>query len=144
MHACKGCQSCTFSTHGFSHLLEGYQTLCKRGMCRVLPKCGQFVPVLMQVRASGTYECPVFQHGFLKNAASHGYNGFIRLMLTSTATQQLMIHGHVMASFGESDRQRFFQWVAIVNFGYGHMVGCGFHTINIDTRSKGKCTIVYP
>ena len=44
------------------------------------------MPVLRKVRVLGISEFPVFQYGFLENAASHGYDGFISIiMLTSTS-----------------------------------------------------------
>ena len=80
----------------------GYQTLRSLGACRMLPKCGQLVPVLRQVRAWGTSECPVFQHGFLENAASHGYDGFISLCMFTPNRRRSV----GMARFGENDRRR--------------------------------------
>ena len=42
----------------------GYQTFHRLGACRVLPKCGQLVPVLRQVRAWGTSEVQCFEMDF--------------------------------------------------------------------------------
>ena len=78
--ACKRCRHCTFSTPFLPAVGSlAHQILRRLRACRVLLKCRQLVLVLRQVRVWGTSECPMFQHGFLKNAVSHGYNGFISL-----------------------------------------------------------------
>ena len=78
--ACKKCRSCTFSTPFFLDAASlGCQTLVRFGACRVLPRRGQIVPVLRQVRACGTSKGLVFQQGFLPNAANHGCDGFTSL-----------------------------------------------------------------
>ena len=85
------------------------RTLRRLGVCRVLPKCEQLVPVLRQeVRAWGT-DGPgrVLQHGFLENAASHGYDIF-----TSSCSLPLLSVGMLRWSVGmlrrisESDWRR--------------------------------------
>ena len=81
----------------------GYQTFCSFGVRRVLTRCGQSVPVLKQVRAWGTSEGPVFQHGFFTNAAGCSSHGSTKAC-SFTATQVSRPRRHATAHFRNSDQ----------------------------------------
>ena len=102
----------------------GCQTLCSLGACWVLPRHGQLVPMLWQVRAWGTSKGPRFRAGFVPNAASYSCHDFSNLL---TTTQASGISGNATTHFREINR-RHSPWVYMgshigCDCGCGHFLG---------------------